>query len=182
MVPSQKALPLPLDLSAYPREALRRGWFLTEDPMKTMPAGAATLAFIFQTVASDYPLMTGCSLELAKSRFYEARATAVAQVTPSNKASLSLPSVTRAAAPGASGTIKGKSGKSSVPGVKHQTTMALGPAFHNVIPARTMSPIYTQTPLSPSQLPIPSHLQPLVNSPILQAPVKPVFTSQRQAD
>ena len=107
MVPPATTLPLPVDLTAYPPGALNRGWFLTADPTQRVPAGQATLAYVFQLATNHYPLRTGASFTLAKAQFDRARAAMRGEATPTNKHTLAVPSVPRAANTGLSGVGTG---------------------------------------------------------------------------
>ena len=146
MIPPSTPLPLPVDLAAYPPEAPHRGWFLTADPTQTVPAGAATLAYVFQFASKHYPLMTGASFALAKGQFDRARAAMTGEAMPTNKPTLSVPSIPRVPNTGLSGVGTGSA-------VQRQQIRTAGQTIHNLVPFRAVSLVFSPTPVSPPILP-----------------------------
>ena len=82
MVTPATPLPLPLDFSAYLADALSLGWFLSADAAQTVGPGPASLALHFQIAITNYPLMAGANVDLAKAEFDKVRSARSDSVTP----------------------------------------------------------------------------------------------------
>ena len=127
-----------------------------------MPAGQATLAYVFQLALNHYSLRTGASVTLAKTQFERARAAVIGEASPPNKPTLCVPSVPRIPNTRLSGVGTGSL-------LQRQKT---GTAGQNLNPFLAVSPVYTPMPVSP-----PHHstmrpnAQPLVDSPTLHVPL-----------
>ena len=75
------------------------------------------------------------------------------EATPTNKPTLSVPSVPRVANTGLSGVGTGSA-------VQRQQTRTAGQTVHNLVPFRAVSPVYTPAAVSP---PIPRQCVPIFN-------------------